>query len=154
MIIAKEVAEVLCSELHLDVFTGVLRVGRIAFARRRKALIRRLYLGDDDTLAGSLDGGNFTGEEHEQQIPEQSEEWSHTVLYAKPCGRWWLDAWIARRSFQRGALVLCNQRQFQLVILPHLSRRYFARAAELPTGPWSCMCTMRGETCALRAMSL
>ena len=103
--VAKEVADVLCSELHLDVFTGVLRVGRIMFSRRRKALLRRLHFGDSDKEAGGLDGGAYNGEER-NQIPDQPDEWSHTVVFARPCGRWWLDAWVAKRSFQRGALVL------------------------------------------------
>ena len=96
----------LCSELHLDVFTGVLRVGRITFARRRKALVRRLYYGDRDREAEGLDGGVFTDDERAQQIPDQPEDWAHTVVFARPCGRWWLDAWVAKRSFLRGVLVL------------------------------------------------
>ena len=103
--IAEEIANVLCSELHLDVFTGVLRVGRITFARRRKALVRRLYFGDRDRVADELDGGVFTDDQHSQHIPDQPEDWAHTVVFARPCGRWWLDAWVAKRSFLRGVLV-------------------------------------------------
>lgn len=104
--VAEEIADVLCSELHLDVFTGVLRVGRITFARRRKALVRRLYFGDRDREAEGLDGGVFTDDDRAQQIPDQPEDWAHAVVFARPCGRWWLDAWVAKRSFLRGVLVL------------------------------------------------
>ena len=143
----------LCSELHLDVFTGVLRVGRITFARRRKALVRRLHFGDRDREAEGLDGGVFTDDDRAQQIPDQPEDWAHAVVFARPCGRWWLDAWVAKRSFLRGVLVLtCVVEILFIYLFIYIFFRYIVKLAVLQTALWSCTRMMPGGTCALRAM--
>ena len=95
---AQQVSSILCSQLHFDAFTGLPCVGKVWYARRRDLLLRQLYHG------GSL--GNVEDSSDDFRVVLEGKEWARIVEFAQPCGRWWLDALVAKRSFQRGVLVL------------------------------------------------
>lgn len=72
---AEEVSKIILDTLHLDVFDGRLRIAGVSISRRRHAL---------------------------QSLFARNQE---MVALGRPCGRWWLDSRIAKRSFVRGLLV-------------------------------------------------
>ena len=93
--VAGEIAAVLSSELHVDML-GRLHVGQISYRRQREALLRQLYRGN---------AGNACCKD-KPHLPVNSDDLAHVVAFARPCGRWWIDALFAKRSFQRGVLVI------------------------------------------------
>mmetsp|Transcript_27650 Transcript_27650/g.85406 ORF Transcript_27650/g.85406 Transcript_27650/m.85406 type:complete len:823 (-) Transcript_27650:4728-7196(-) len=84
----QKLTEALSAELYLDVFTGKVRMKGVSASRRRQALEDCLCNGDTN-----------------RKVSEQGGTVRALVAFARPCGRWWLDITIARRSFQRGVLV-------------------------------------------------
>ena len=88
--LAENIVGVLCSELRLGVYTNSIHLTGLSLSRQQDALVRCLYWGD-----------TVSEQAHKLRIID----WAHIVAFARPCGRWWLDILIARRSFQRGILV-------------------------------------------------
>mmetsp|Transcript_7542 Transcript_7542/g.23722 ORF Transcript_7542/g.23722 Transcript_7542/m.23722 type:complete len:2081 (-) Transcript_7542:3199-9441(-) len=109
--VAGEIAAVLSSELHVDML-GRLHVGQISYRRQREALLRQLYRGN---------AGNACCKD-KPHLPVNSDDLAHVVAFARPCGRWWIDALFAKRSFQRGVLVFreyCRVANQALVVHVH-----------------------------------
>ncbi|KAJ1451800.1 hypothetical protein M885DRAFT_589383 [Pelagophyceae sp. CCMP2097] len=108
---ADAVADVLCAKLHLDAFTGELRVGALRSRRRVDALKRRLLHGDGDAAAGAIAAGAAPKDAAVGGAGNAVAASNSAVGLARPSGRWLLDSIFARRTALRGMLVFREVRQ-------------------------------------------